>query len=276
MEGAASASRPRARHSSHLPPLQLAVSREAKEEWMRQLAGGTADGGDMSISELSKNAPHGVKGMQLFEEFMRLQVPIVRAVWFIRLIYLSSNDRNTSNSAERSKSLLADCSKCMESIVMESSACVQVGNGVGISNAFVPSTLSDPSSPSLSSAPTTSSTTTNNTILDSTILATLQAMGLLVSDKFITCHIRLTYMLHLLLYCFHDGLLPKTKTLDWLLGSWQTALNEMMKDALFSNTVALLFVQCIVELDVFNIISAHSRIHAYRIIQLCWLWQNKV
>lgn len=50
-----------------------------KEAWVNDLANPA-----VPLSKLSKNIPHGFRGEKLLEMLYTRQVPLLRAVWYIR------------------------------------------------------------------------------------------------------------------------------------------------------------------------------------------------
>ena len=79
------AQQPRTRRAAKPLPVLSVANREQKEEWLQQLAAPDAE-----LDALCSHVPHGVKGQAMLDELQQRGVSVVRAVWFIRIVYRNS------------------------------------------------------------------------------------------------------------------------------------------------------------------------------------------
>lgn len=62
-------------------PPRVTLTDQKREQYLRDLANPS-----QSLRRLARGVPHGIKGRQLLEQVCNKNVPINRAIWFIRVI----------------------------------------------------------------------------------------------------------------------------------------------------------------------------------------------
>jgi mediator of RNA polymerase II transcription subunit 12, fungi type len=62
-------------------PPRVTLTDQKREQYLRDLANPS-----QSLRRLARGVPHGIKGRQLLEQVCSKNVPINRAIWFIRVI----------------------------------------------------------------------------------------------------------------------------------------------------------------------------------------------
>lgn len=124
---AAAPKKPRLSHP--LPRLVVGCSREQRDEWLNTLAG------DVPLAHLARNAPHGLRGAALLDEFASRSVAVPRALWFLKLVTLQSDapivpgvgggatSRVASTLSARNKATLEDMRRAIEAAVAELASC---------------------------------------------------------------------------------------------------------------------------------------------------------
>lgn len=75
------------------PQLHFMEKKEAKEDWMSHLAGTTP------LRQLAAKVPQGLRKEQLLNMLFNHNVPLSRATWFIRIIFLNQTKDKDQRSA---------------------------------------------------------------------------------------------------------------------------------------------------------------------------------
>lgn len=70
--------------STFKPPPRVTLTEKKKELWMNNLADST-----VSLRKLSRSIPHGIRSKTLLDQLIEKEVPINRAVWFVKCIALN-------------------------------------------------------------------------------------------------------------------------------------------------------------------------------------------
>ena len=165
------AAQPQVRRTPRPLPALSVATKEQKEEFLCLLSAV-----DTPLSSLLSSAPHGVKAALLLDEMWARAVSVVRAVWFIRIVYrnsVSDNARVRVSSQQRCRLWTDEVRRYMEQLVHDVTAAVRPAAAkqqqqAGIQSAFA------------------------------------QLM-----DKF-------QYMLVLVALTYNEGLMARVRWLDWL------------------------------------------------------------
>jgi len=67
--------------SSYKPPPRVTLTDQKRESWLRDLASS-----DVPLRKLSRTIPHGVRNKSLLDQCVMKNIPINRAIWFVRCV----------------------------------------------------------------------------------------------------------------------------------------------------------------------------------------------
>ena len=165
------ATQPQVRRTARPLPALSVATKEQKEEFLCLLASV-----DTPLSSLLSSAPHGLKGALLLDEMWTRGVNVLRAVWFIRIVYrnsVSDNARVRVSSQQRCRLWTDEVRRYMEQLVHDVTAAVRPAAARQQQQTAGSSPLSQ------------------------------------LMDKF-------HYMVVLVAVTYHDGLMARVRWLDWL------------------------------------------------------------
>ena len=269
-----------------IPQLIVGGNKEQREEWLRQLAA------DTPLSDLSRSPPHGLRGASFLDEMSGRLVPVVRAVWFMKLIGVQAEAQggmrnNTAN--QRNKTWTDEIKKYIEGAISEMGACWRVSNSINSTTLIFTSPQSEAAA--LRFLQTTDAT--NSAMLN--LQARFEACGLELlaqplaassaassssssppvssgDSRWVRASHKYLYTLDLLEYAFHDGCIARV--------SWITWIVEQLSAAAASNwgiapAGLVRFISLAMVVLRFLPTLASSRAHAHKLFNACRGVQDK-